>query len=91
ILVVGIDDEILNQIYKFSFPIQQLIINEALEIELPRKTETEKAAENKCLIVSKLIKRSRNAYWRIEDKGSPEEKSEFIKDLKDSLEIILKK
>ncbi|CAG8857129.1 3763_t:CDS:1, partial [Gigaspora margarita] len=60
---------------------------ELVEIELPRKTEAEKAAENRHLIVSELIERTRNAYWRMEDKGSPEEKSEFIKDLKNSLEI----
>ncbi|CAG8733010.1 42484_t:CDS:2 [Gigaspora margarita] len=64
---------------------------ELVEIKLPRKTEAEKAAENRRLIVSELIERTRNAYWRMEDKGSPEEKSEFIKDLKNSLEIVLNK
>ncbi|CAG8799585.1 28831_t:CDS:2, partial [Gigaspora margarita] len=42
---------------------------ELVEIELPRKTEAEKAAENRRLIVSELIERTRNAYWRMEDKG----------------------
>ncbi|CAG8762250.1 37095_t:CDS:2 [Gigaspora margarita] len=64
---------------------------ELVKIKLPRKTEAEKAAKNRHLIVSELIERTRNAYWRMEDKGSPEEKSEFIKDLKNSLEIVLNK
>ncbi|CAG8753663.1 29510_t:CDS:2, partial [Gigaspora margarita] len=46
-----------------------------VEIDLPRKTEAEKATESRRLIVSELIERTQNAYWRMKDKGSPEENS----------------
>ena len=64
---------------------------EIVTIEIPKKTEADKALENRRSVVNELMERTRNAYWRIEDEGSPEEKTEFIKNLKSSLEHILNK
>ncbi|CAG8505856.1 389_t:CDS:1, partial [Gigaspora rosea] len=50
-----------------------------------------KALENRRSVVNELMERTRNAYWRVDDEGSPEEKLEFIKHLKGSLEHILNK
>ena len=64
---------------------------EIVRIEIPKRTEAEKALENRRSVVNELMERTRNAYWRVEDEGSPEEKTEFIKNLKSSLEHILNK
>ena len=64
---------------------------EIVRIEIPKRTEAEKALENRRSVMNELMERTRNAYWRVEDEGSPEEKLEFIKHLKGSLEHILNK
>ena len=60
-----------------------------VEIELPKKTEAEKAAENRRSTINELIERTRNAYWRIEEGGNAAQKSMFIETLKASLGSIL--
>ncbi|CAG8736305.1 6662_t:CDS:2, partial [Gigaspora margarita] len=55
---------------------------EIVKVEISKRTEAEKALENCRSIVNKLMERARNAYWRVEDEGSPEEKLKFIKNLK---------
>jgi hypothetical protein len=62
---------------------------ELVEIELPKKTEAEKAAENRRSIINELIERTRNAYWRIEEGGNTAQRSTFIETLKVSLGSIL--
>ncbi|RHZ83995.1 hypothetical protein Glove_86g101 [Diversispora epigaea] len=119
ISVVDIDFEIIDQIHKFPFPIQQKIVSEVhavekriekgkdfqqmfmesgfevyishelVEIELPKKTEAEKAMENRRSTINELIERTRNAYWRVEEKGNAVQKSTFIEMLKASLGSIL--
>ncbi|CAG8522172.1 28825_t:CDS:2 [Gigaspora margarita] len=58
-----------------------------VEIELPKKTEVEKAAENRHSTVYELIEKTRNTYWRIEDNDDVGQKSAFIEALKSSLEF----
>ncbi|CAG8716171.1 19536_t:CDS:1, partial [Cetraspora pellucida] len=55
---------------------------EVVKIEIPKKIEADKALKNRHLVVNELMKRTYNTYWRVEDKGSSKEKSEFIKNLK---------
>ncbi|CAG8809898.1 19475_t:CDS:1, partial [Gigaspora rosea] len=56
-----------------------------VEIDLPRKTEAEKAAEKQRLTVNKLIERTRNAYWRVEEEGNAAQTVAFIETLTSSL------
>ncbi|RHZ51825.1 hypothetical protein Glove_469g15 [Diversispora epigaea] len=65
------------------------ISHELVEIELPKKTEAEKAMENRRSTINELIERTRNAYWRVEEKGNAVQKSIFIETLKASLGSIL--
>ncbi|RHZ68590.1 hypothetical protein Glove_294g103 [Diversispora epigaea] len=65
------------------------ISRELVEIELPKKTEAEKAMENRRSTINELIERTRNAYWRVEEKGNAVQKSTFIETLKASLGSIL--
>ncbi|CAG8568990.1 1219_t:CDS:2, partial [Scutellospora calospora] len=119
--------EILDQIHKFPFPIQQLIISEVhavekriekgkespdlmspnchclffqsgfevytgrelVKIDLPKKTEAEKASEKRCLMVNELMERTRNAYWRVEEEGDAVQKAAFIETLSSSLNTVL--
>ena len=64
---------------------------EIVRIEIPKRTEAEKALENRRSVMNELMERTRNTYWRVEDEESSEEKLEFIKHLKGSLEHILNK
>ncbi|CAG8590695.1 29667_t:CDS:2 [Gigaspora margarita] len=52
--------------------------HELVEIELPEKTEIEKAAETRCLAIYELIERTHNAYWRIEKEEDMGRKSAFV-------------
>ncbi|RHZ67799.1 hypothetical protein Glove_299g65 [Diversispora epigaea] len=65
------------------------ISHELVEIELPKKTKAEKAMENQRSTINELIERTRNAYWRVEEKGNAVQKSTFIETLKASLGSIL--
>ncbi|RHZ80577.1 hypothetical protein Glove_134g166 [Diversispora epigaea] len=65
------------------------ISRELGEIELPKKTEAEKAMENRRSTINELIERTRNAYWRVEEKENAVQKSTFIETLKASLGSIL--
>ncbi|CAG8502496.1 6013_t:CDS:2, partial [Scutellospora calospora] len=73
ILAFGVDYEILNEVHKFPYPIQKMVIDEIfavakrlekelVEIEVPEKSEAEKAAENRCMIVNKLMEQVRDIY-----------------------------
>ena len=65
------------------------IYRELVELEVPRMTEAEKALENRRLAVSELIERTRDIYWRVEEKGDTDQTNSFIRKLKDSLEPFL--
>ncbi|CAG8726188.1 21013_t:CDS:1 [Gigaspora rosea] len=89
ILTLNVWEQFQNMFAENGFEIYEH--HELVEIELPKKTEAKKAAKNRRSIVNELIERTRGAYWKIEDEGSPLEKSEFIKDLRNSLNNILNK
>jgi hypothetical protein len=162
ISAVGIDDEVLQEIHKFPFPVQQMLINEFCAVELRiakgkaapglthlscnclffhryllpcrhifhestygntklltadswRKfqhmfeesgfetyihrelvnfevhgmTEAEEERENRRLVVSELIERMRDMYWRVEERGNAEQTGEFINNLRSRLEPVL--
>ncbi|RGB41571.1 hypothetical protein C1646_751999 [Rhizophagus diaphanus] len=74
ISAIGVDDDILQEIHKFLFPVQQMLItgfdiyisHGLVNLEVPRMTEAEKATENRQLAVSELMKRVHDMYWRVE-------------------------
>ncbi|GES83591.1 hypothetical protein GLOIN_2v1777773 [Rhizophagus clarus] len=62
---------------------------ELVEIEEPKKTEAEKAAENRRLTINELMERTRDIYWRVEEKNNPEQTCMFIQELNTCLEPVL--
>ena len=62
---------------------------ELIEIEEPKKTEAEKAAENRRLAVNELMERTRDIYWRVEERNNPEQTYAFIQELNTCLESVL--
>lgn len=62
---------------------------ELIVIEESAKTEAEKAAENRYLVVNELIKRMRDVYWRAEERSNPKQTCTFIRELNMHLEPIL--
>ena len=62
---------------------------ELVELEVPRITEAEKALENWQLVISELMKRTCDIYWRVEKKGNTDQTNSFIRKLKDNLESFL--
>jgi len=163
ISAVGVDHKVLNEIHKFPFPIQQMIITEVfaverriekgkgapgllsldcyclffcqyllpcrhifhehmygskkllivdaweqfqqmfeesrfeiyehrelVEVEISEKTEAKRATENRRQTVNELMERTRDVYWRVEEKGNAKKTVEFISELSTCLEPILR-
>ncbi|RHZ72255.1 hypothetical protein Glove_243g10 [Diversispora epigaea] len=49
----------------------------------------EKVAENRWLVVNELMERTRDVYWRIEEKGNDEQTDIFLNELRSCLEPVL--
>lgn len=62
---------------------------ELVEIEVPEKSKAEKDAENKRMIVSKLIEQVHNTYWQVEEKGDIERTNSFMRELSLGVEFVL--
>ncbi|RIB02063.1 hypothetical protein C2G38_2228908 [Gigaspora rosea] len=56
---------------------------ELVEIDLPKKMEAEKAADKWRLTVNKLIERTRNAYWRVEERFFKKLSNNYLELLED--------
>ncbi|GET03357.1 hypothetical protein GLOIN_2v1775727 [Rhizophagus clarus] len=87
----GIDDDILEEIQKFPFPFQQLIIKEACAVmnRLEKGKEQQKGAENQKIAVGELTERMRDRYWHVEEMGDAERTQSFISMLEASVDLII--
>ncbi|RHZ57425.1 hypothetical protein Glove_388g20 [Diversispora epigaea] len=163
ISIVGISDEILNEIHKFPFPVQRMLADEACAVEkriekgkaapklislscnclfyrrylipcrhifhehmygftkllfadawakfqfmfeengfdvythqelimvdILEETKAKRAAENRRLAINELMERTRDMYWRVEEKGDERQTGAFLEKLQTCLEPILK-
>ncbi|RIB22376.1 hypothetical protein C2G38_2174139 [Gigaspora rosea] len=66
------------------------IRHKIVEVDAPEKTEAERASDNRRSAINELMKRTRDVYWRIEEKGDRERINAFVKDLKSLLGPILR-
>ncbi|CAG8804557.1 23551_t:CDS:1, partial [Gigaspora margarita] len=55
---------------------------ELVSLEPFEKDETDRAATNRKLTINKLIERTHDKYWSIEENGNKNKKAEFIQKLK---------
>ncbi|PKK74654.1 hypothetical protein RhiirC2_774515 [Rhizophagus irregularis] len=79
ISVYGVDVDILEEIQKFPFPFQQLIIREACahifheymysNKLLTTDTEQQKNTKNRRIAMGELTKRMHDRYWHVEEMG----------------------
>jgi hypothetical protein len=67
------------------------IHHESVDLEVPisQITKAEKAMKNRRLTISKLMKRIRDIYWKVEERSNTEQTDAFIRELKDRLEPVL--
>ncbi|RHZ77856.1 hypothetical protein Glove_170g30 [Diversispora epigaea] len=162
ISVIGVDDEILNELHKFPFPIQRMLADEicavekrlekgkatpgltllycncsfyhryllpcrhvfhehmygetklltvdswakfqwmfeensfevymhheSVEVDISEKIKAGRAAENRRLAINELMEKTRDIYWRVEEKGDEKQTGALLEELKSCLEPIL--
>ncbi|RHZ85353.1 hypothetical protein Glove_66g168 [Diversispora epigaea] len=162
ISVIGVDDEILNELHKFPFPIQRMLADEVcavekrlekgkatpgltslycnctfyhryllpcrhifhehmygttklltvdswakfqwmfeengfevymhhelVEVDISEEIKAERAAENRRLAINELMEKTRDIYWRVEEKGDEKQTGALVEELKSCLEPIL--
>ncbi|CAG8709186.1 12873_t:CDS:2, partial [Cetraspora pellucida] len=54
---------------------------ELVEVEVPEKSEAEKATENRRMAVNELMEQVRDMYWWVEEKGDVEQANSFMREL----------
>ena len=62
---------------------------EPVRAVISEKSETERAAKDRRQTVNELMERTRDLYWRVEERGDPEQIVLFIEKLKNGLGSIL--
>ncbi|RIB06294.1 hypothetical protein C2G38_2217499 [Gigaspora rosea] len=62
---------------------------EVVEVNILERNKAERASESRWLMVNELMERTRDVYWRIEEKGNENQTGAFIRNLKSCLEPIL--
>ncbi|RIB11319.1 hypothetical protein C2G38_2203714 [Gigaspora rosea] len=96
ISAVGIDNEILYEIYKFLFPVQKMIVNEFHAFEgrvkkgkvSPGLTNFQQMFDEAGFEIY-MNQRARDAYWKVEEKGNSEQNNAFIRELKVHMDSVL--
>ncbi|GES97801.1 hypothetical protein GLOIN_2v1777773 [Rhizophagus clarus] len=94
----GVDNDIIEKIHKFPFPLQRLLVEEARavmsRIEKGREiiiefvqTKEQKEAENRRLSVVELTEKIRDKYWNVEEMGNAEKTEAFISIIYESYDI----
>ncbi|RHZ71905.1 hypothetical protein Glove_249g13 [Diversispora epigaea] len=63
--------------------------HQLVEVDMSEKIISEKAAENQRLAVNELMERTRDVYWKIEEKGDDKQTGIFLEELKSRLDHIL--
>ncbi|RIB14288.1 hypothetical protein C2G38_2195574 [Gigaspora rosea] len=63
--------------------------HEVVEVDISEKDKAEGASKHRQLVVNELMERTRDVYWRIEERGDEKQTGAFIRDLKSRLEPIL--
>ena len=59
-----------------------------IEVQEIEQTEAEREAECRRLMVNELMERTRDLYWRVEERGNVERTQAFVQFLKSSLEDV---
>ncbi|PKY51082.1 hypothetical protein RhiirA4_531978 [Rhizophagus irregularis] len=101
----GVEDDIIEEIHKFPFPFQRLIVKEAcagmfeksgFEVYESREsvitfvqTEKQKEVENRRLTVAELTERVCDKYWRVEEMGDVRRTEAYISMLETSINPII--
>jgi hypothetical protein len=60
-----------------------------VEVERVEQTEEERGVENRRVAVNELMERTRDQYWRVEERGDIERSQAFVRLLESSLEDVL--